>query len=201
MRLRAILFLAFLPGLALAQTQSSPQPASSQIISDIKSGDFTDASQLATATGDPLMMKLVTFFQLLDPGGGTADEIQSFIATNPDATGPSPDGILPATGSVAALIERATGVSPYFIGKPNPLMMREALNSLGAHSETTVMVGDRMDTDIIAGIEAGLSTILVLSGVTDESDIDRFPFRPGRIVASVADLVDEVASGGSTPTS
>ena len=102
-----------------------------------------------------------------------------FIATNPDATGPSLDGILPATGSVAALIERATGVSPYFIGKPNPLMMREALNSLGAHSETTVMIGDRMDTDIVAGIEAGLSTILVLSGVTAESDVDRFPYRPG----------------------
>jgi len=124
-----------------------------------------------------------------------------FIATNPDATGPSLDGILPATGSVAALIERATGVAPYFIGKPNPLMMREALNSLGAHSETTVMIGDRMDTDIVAGIEAGLSTILVLSGVTDESQIDRFPFRPGRIVASVADLVDEVASGRSHPPS
>jgi len=76
-------------------------------------------------------------------------------------------------------------------------MMREALNSLGAHSETTVMIGDRMDTDIVAGIEAGLSTILVLSGVTSESDIDRFPYRPGRIVDSVADLVDEVASGSS----
>jgi NagD protein len=124
-----------------------------------------------------------------------------FIATNPDATGPSLDGILPATGSVAALIERATGVSPYFIGKPNPLMMREALNSLGAHSETTVMIGDRMDTDIVAGIEAGLSTILVLSGVTAEADIDRFPYRPGRIVDSVADLVDEVANGRSTPSS
>lgn len=123
-----------------------------------------------------------------------------FIATNPDATR-TLDGILPATGSVAALIERATGVSPYFIGKPNPLMMREALNSLGAHSETTVMIGDRMDTDIVAGIEAGLSTILVLSGVTDESDVDRFPYRPGRIVASVADLVDEVTGGGSTQPS
>ena len=80
-------------------------------------------------------------------------------------------------------------------------MMREALNSLGAHSETTVMIGDRMDTDIVAGIEAGLSTILVLSGVTAESDVDRFPYRPGRIVASVADLVDEVGSGRSTPPS
>ena len=79
-----------------------------------------------------------------------------FIATNPDVTGPSPDGPLPATGSVAALITKATGVAPYFVGKPNPLMMRSALNRIEAHSETTVMVGDRMDTDIVSGLEAGL---------------------------------------------
>ena len=88
-----------------------------------------------------------------------------FIATNPDATGPSPDGPLPATGSVAALISRATGVEPYFVGKPNPLMMRSALNAIDAHSETTAMIGDRMDTDVVAGLEAGLETILVLTGV------------------------------------
>ena len=120
-----------------------------------------------------------------------------FIATNPDPTGPSLEGSLPATGSVAALIERATGVSPYFIGKPNPLMMREALNSLGAHSESTVMVGDRMDTDVVAGIEAGLQTILVLSGVTSQSDVDRFPYRPSRVVGSVADLVDEIVDSST----
>jgi 5'-nucleotidase len=117
-----------------------------------------------------------------------------FIATNPDATGPSLEGILPATGSVAALIEKATGVAPYFVGKPNPLMMREALNSLGAHSESTVMIGDRMDTDIVAGIEAGLQTILVLSGVTSQSQVERFPYRPGRVVKSVADLVEELGT-------
>ena len=89
-----------------------------------------------------------------------------FIATNPDATGPSPDGPLPATGSVAALISRATGVEPYYVGKPNPLMMRSALNALDAHSETTAMIGDRMDTDVVSGLEAGLQTILVLTGVT-----------------------------------
>ncbi len=120
-----------------------------------------------------------------------------FIATNPDPTGPSLEGSLPATGSVAALIEKATGIAPYFIGKPNPLMMREALNSLGAHSETTVMIGDRMDTDIVAGIEAGLQTILVLSGVTSEAQVDRYPYRPGRVVDSVADLIDELGSGGT----
>jgi NagD protein len=115
-----------------------------------------------------------------------------FIATNPDPTGPSPNGPLPATGSVAALITRATGVEPYFVGKPNPLMMRSALNVLEAHSETTAMVGDRMDTDIVAGLEAGLEAILVLSGVTQADEAERFPYRPSRIVDSIADLVDEL---------
>jgi NagD protein len=113
-----------------------------------------------------------------------------FIATNPDPTGPSPQGPLPATGSVAALISRATGVAPYFVGKPNPLMMRSALNALEAHSENTTMIGDRMDTDVVAGLEAGLETILVLSGVTTRGETDRFPYRPSRIVESVADLID-----------
>ena len=102
-----------------------------------------------------------------------------FIATNPDPTGPTLEGIVPGTGSVAALIERATGVAPYFIGKPNPLMMREAMNSLGAHSESTVMVGDRMDTDIVAGIEAGLQTILVLTGVTSRCPDRAIPLPTG----------------------
>lgn len=115
-----------------------------------------------------------------------------FIATNPDATGPSPDGALPATGSVAALIQNATGVAPYFVGKPNPLMMREGLNAIGAHSESTVMVGDRMDTDVVAGIEAGLHTVLVLSGVTRKEDVERFPYRPSRVVDSVASLTSEL---------
>jgi len=117
-----------------------------------------------------------------------------FLAANPDPTGPSPEGILPATGSVAQLIRHATGKAPYFVGKPNPLMVREGLNKIDGHSEATVMVGDRMDTDIVAGIEAGLDTILVLSGVTRREDVERFPYRPGRIVDSVADLVDEVAA-------
>jgi NagD protein len=115
-----------------------------------------------------------------------------FIATNPDVTGPSPDGPMPATGSVAALITKATGVAPYFVGKPNPLMMRSALNRIEAHSETTVMVGDRMDTDIVSGLEAGLRSILVLTGSTRPHEVDRFPYRPTRIVDSVADLVDLV---------
>ena len=115
-----------------------------------------------------------------------------FIATNPDATGPAPEGPLPATGAVAAMISRATGVEPYFVGKPNPLMMRSALRRINAHSESTVMIGDRMDTDIVSGLEAGLETVLVLSGITDRGAVGRFPFLPSRIVESVADLVDGI---------
>jgi len=116
-----------------------------------------------------------------------------FIATNPDPTGPSNEGPLPATGSFAALISHATGVAPYFVGKPNPLMMRSALNAIDAHSESTAMIGDRMDTDMVAGLEAGLETILVLTGVSTRESAERFPYRASRIVDSVADLVDEVA--------
>jgi NagD protein len=121
------------------------------------------------------------------------DQGARFIATNPDVTGPSPDGPLPATGAVAALISRATGVDPYYVGKPNPLMMRSALNAIDAHSETTAMIGDRMDTDIVAGLEAGLETILVLTGVTTLIATERYPYRASRIVESVADLLDLVA--------
>jgi NagD protein len=115
-----------------------------------------------------------------------------FIATNPDPSGPSVHGTLPATGSVAALISTATGRQPYYIGKPNALMMRSALNRLEAHSETTVMIGDRMDTDIISGLEAGLRTILVTTGSTKAEHIETFPYRPTRVVDSVADLIDLV---------
>jgi NagD protein len=115
-----------------------------------------------------------------------------FIATNPDVTGPTPDGPLPATGAVAALISRATGVEPYFVGKPNPLMMRSALNAIGAHSESSAMVGDRMDTDVVSGLEAGMHTVLVLTGSTQREEAERFPFRPSRIVDSIADLLPEL---------
>jgi NagD protein len=115
-----------------------------------------------------------------------------FIATNPDPTGPSNEGPLPATGSVAALISHATGVAPYFVGKPNPLMMRSALNAIDAHSESTAMIGDRMDTDMVAGLEAGLETVLVLTGVSTRESAERFPYRASRIVDSVADLVPEL---------
>ena len=111
-----------------------------------------------------------------------------FIATNPDPNGPSEDGIVPACGAVAAMVETATGYSPYFVGKPNPLMMRSALRYLDEHSENAVMVGDRMDTDIKIGLESGLETILVLSGVTTRELITKFPYRPSRVLNSVADI-------------
>ena len=111
-----------------------------------------------------------------------------FIATNPDPSGPGDGGLVPACGAIAALIETATGVHPYFVGKPNPLMMRTALRFLNEHSENAIMVGDRMDTDVRVGIESGLETILVLSGVTTPEMIDQFPYQPTRVVNSVADL-------------
>ena len=111
-----------------------------------------------------------------------------FIATNPDAMGPGEGGIVPATGSVAALISAATGVKPYFVGKPNPLMMRTALRTLNAHSENSVMIGDRLDTDIIAGTESGLRTILVLTGVTTREEVERFPYRPTWVRESIANV-------------
>jgi NagD protein len=96
---------------------------------------------------------------------------------------------LPATGSVAALITKATGREPYIIGKPNPMMFRSAMRKISAHSISTAMIGDRMDTDVVAGIEAGLHTILVLTGISNQQEIEKYPFRPTEILNSIADLV------------
>ena len=115
-----------------------------------------------------------------------------FIATNPDTIGPSPEGILPGAGAFAAMMTAATKRQPYIVGKPNPMMFRSAMNRIEAHSETTAMIGDRMDTDIVAGIEAGLFTVLVLTGVTGRRDIERFPYRPDLIVESVAELEEMI---------
>ncbi len=111
-----------------------------------------------------------------------------FIATNPDVSGPTEEGLVPATGAVAALIQSATGIAAYFIGKPNPLMIRTALRRLDEHSSNAIMVGDRMDTDILIGIESGLETVLVLTGVTTRDMVDRFPYRPTHILESVAEI-------------
>jgi NagD protein len=128
---------------------------------------------------------ITTAIRLIDRGS-------RFIATNPDATGPSAQGPLPATGAVAALITRATGAEPYFVGKPNPMMFRSAMNRIEAHSENTAMIGDRMDTDVVAGIEAGLETVLVLTGSTRREDVGRYPFRPNRMLDSIADVIELV---------
>lgn len=114
-----------------------------------------------------------------------------FIGTNPDPTGPKELGIAPAAGALAAPIEKATGVKPYFIGKPNPLMMRTALQKLGSHSENTVMIGDRMNTDVVAGIETGLETILVLTGVTSRDEVKRYPYQPSRICTSIREVLEQ----------
>jgi NagD protein len=125
--------------------------------------------------------QIATAIRLIDHGA-------PFIATNPDVTGPFNGGIIPACGSFAALIQKATDRNPYFIGKPNPLIMRKALRTLDAHSTETAIIGDRMETDIVAGIESGMETILVLTGVTDREDLIKYPFRPDFIFRSIADI-------------
>ncbi|MGB3256923.1 MAG: HAD-IIA family hydrolase [Ornithinimicrobium sp.] len=117
------------------------------------------------------------------------DQGASLIATNPDPSGPSAGGPIPATGAVAALITKAIGVEPFFVGKPNALMMRHALNHIEAHSESTVMVGDRIDTDIMSGVQAGLRTVLVLSGSTKKSEVEKYPYRATYVRDSIADVV------------
>jgi 5'-nucleotidase len=114
-----------------------------------------------------------------------------FIATNPDVSGPEEEGIHPACGALAAPIERVTGRQAYYVGKPNPLMMREALRRLNAHSDNSVMIGDRMDTDILSGLGAGMRTVLVLTGVTSREELCSFSYQPNQVVESLADLTPE----------
>jgi NagD protein len=132
--------------------------------------------------------QLTTAIRLIDAGA-------RFIATNPDVVGPTEYGMVMACGAVAAMITAATGVTAYFVGKPNPLMMRSALREIGAHSENTVMIGDRMDTDVLSGLESGLETILVLTGVTTREMVDRFPYIPSKVVDSIADVIPMVEAG------
>lgn len=110
------------------------------------------------------------------------------IGTNPDLTGPDESGVIPACGALLAPIELATGKKAYFVGKPNPLMMRTGLQRLGCQREEALIIGDRMDTDIIAGIESGIDTILVLSGVTSQEDLPRFAYGPDIVLAGVGDV-------------
>lgn len=118
------------------------------------------------------------------------NEGAKLIGSNPDLTGPVEGGlIVPATGALLAPIELATGCKAYYVGKPNPLMMRHALKKLGCQREETAIVGDRMDTDIIAGVEAEITTVLVLSGVTQPEDIKRFAYRPDYVLNGVGDII------------
>ena len=113
------------------------------------------------------------------------------VGANSDVSGPIEKGIMPACGALIAPIEIATGTKAYFCGKPNPLMMRTGLKLLGCHSAEAVMIGDRMDTDIISGMEAGMSTVLVLSGVTDMEDLKSYAYKPSLVLEGVGDIVKE----------
>ena len=110
------------------------------------------------------------------------------IGTNPDTTGPVENGIIPATGALMAPIEMATGAKAYYVGKPNPVMMRSALNMVGCRREDTIIIGDRMDTDVIAGVEAGIKTVLVQTGVTTPEIMKQFAYQPSLVLQSVADI-------------
>jgi NagD protein len=127
-------------------------------------------------------------FEMIEKACNFILEGSRFIGTNQDTTGPKEFGIVPSVGALAAPIESATGIKPYFIGKPNPLMMRTALRKLGSHSANTVMIGDRMDTDIVSGIETGLETILVLSGVTAFETLKRYPYQPSRVCKNLEEV-------------
>jgi NagD protein len=145
---------------------------------------ITDVNPDYVILGEPLsynLEQITKAIRLISEGA-------LFIATSPDTVGRVEEGLVPACGALAALIEKTTGKAPFFIGKPNPLMMRSALNFLGIHSSNTIVVGDRMDTDIVTGIMSGMETILVLSGVSTREDILRYPYRPTHILDSVADI-------------
>lgn len=111
------------------------------------------------------------------------------IGANPDMTGPGENGVVPATKALIAPIELSTGKSAYFVGKPNPLMMRIALKRLGSSREESIIIGDRMDTDIIAGIESEIDTCLVMSGISGKNTVDQFPYKPHFILDGVGDIV------------
>ncbi|MBE7023900.1 MAG: HAD family hydrolase [Clostridia bacterium] len=128
-------------------------------------------------------------FEKLEKAIELVNKGAKLIGANPDITGPTERGIMPATGSLIAPIEIATGKKAYFVGKPNPIMIRHGLNMLECHSAEIAFIGDRMDTDIVAGVESNVDTVLVLSGVTAREDIDKFPYRPKYILNGVGDIV------------
>ncbi len=131
-------------------------------------------------------------FEKLEKAIALVNKGAKLIGANPDTIGVTTNGIMPATGALVAPIEIATGKKAYFVGKPNPLMLRHGLRKIGCHGVDIAFIGDRMDTDIIAGIESNVDTVLVLSGVTRREDIDNFPYRPKYILEGVGDIVKDV---------
>ncbi|MFA7637488.1 MAG: HAD-IIA family hydrolase [Monoglobales bacterium] len=129
-------------------------------------------------------------FEKIEKAVGLVNRGAKLIGTNPDTTGPTEIGFMPATGALVAPIEIATGKKAYFVGKPNPLMLRHAMKLLECHSHETVMIGDRMDTDIIAGVETSVETVLVLSGVSTEETMAQFPYRPNHVIKGVGNILD-----------
>ena len=152
--------------------------------SDLIPGGLFESLHILKNPEKHLLPKIEKAIALVNKGA-------KLIGTNPDTIGPTEHGIMPATGSLVAPIEIATGKKAYFVGKPNPLMLRHGLRKLGCHSEEIAFIGDRMDTDIIAGIESNVDSVLVLSGVTAREDIDRFPYRPTYILNGVGDIVKQ----------
>lgn len=130
-------------------------------------------------------------FEKLEKAIELVNKGAKLIGTNPDITGPSEKGIIPATGALISPIEIATGKKAYFVGKPNPLMLRHGMRKLNCHSEEIAFIGDRMDTDIVAGIESNVDTVLVLSGVTSKEAIDNFPYQPKYVLNGVGEIVTE----------
>lgn len=131
-------------------------------------------------------------FEKLEKAVSLINKGAKLIGTNPDITGPTEKGIMPATGALISPIEITTGKKAYFIGKPNPLMLRHATKALGCHGFETAIIGDRMDTDIVAGIESLIDTVLVLSGCTTKDMIEQFPYRPKYVLSGVGDVVKDL---------
>ena len=132
-------------------------------------------------------------FEKIEKAIALVNKGAKLIGTNPDTTGPTEQGVMPATGALVAPIEIATGKKAYFVGKPNPVMLRHGLRMLSCHSEDIAFIGDRMDTDIIAGIESNVDTVLVLSGVTTREAINNFPYRPKYVLNGVGDIVASIS--------
>ncbi len=127
-------------------------------------------------------------FEMMEAAVGMILGGAKLVATNLDPNCPTQTGTRPGCGAVIAMLEAATGVKAFSVGKPSPVMLRAALSDLGSTNEETIVIGDTMETDILGGVQLGFRTILVLSGGTSREDLTRFTYRPDKIVSSIADL-------------